>query len=74
MVKNLPAMQETLVQSLSQEDCLEKEMATHSNMLAWEIKWTEEPGGLQSTEVSKNQIQLSDGACTMIPTSFVRYE
>ena len=49
-------------------------METHSNMLAWEIKWTEEPGGLQSTEVSKNQIQLSDGACTMIPTSFVRYE
>ena len=49
MVKNLPAMQETWVQSLGQEDSLEKEMATHSNNLAWEILWTEEPGGLQST-------------------------
>ena len=46
MVKNLPAMQETWVQSLGQEDSLEKEMATHSSMLAWEIPWTEEPGGL----------------------------
>ena len=41
-------MQETWVQSLGQEDPLEKEMATHSNILAWEIPWTEEPGGLQS--------------------------
>ena len=41
-------MQETLVQSLSQEDPLEMEMATHSSILAWEIPWTEEPGGLQS--------------------------
>ena len=45
--KNLPAMQ-TWVQSLSQEDPLEKEMATHSSTLAWEIPWTEEPGGLQT--------------------------
>ena len=45
-VKNTPAMQETLVQSLSQEDPLEKEMATHSNILAWKIPWTEEPHGL----------------------------
>ena len=45
MVKNLPAMQETRVQSLGQEDPLEKEMATHSSILAWEISWTEEPGG-----------------------------
>ena len=48
MVKNLPAMQETVVQSLGQEDSLEKEMATHSNIIAWEIPWTEEPGGLPS--------------------------
>ena len=46
MVKNLPAMQETQVRSLGQEDPLEKEMATHSSILAWEISWTEEPGGL----------------------------
>ena len=49
MIKNLPAMQETQVQSLAQEDPLEKEMATHSSILAWRIPWTEEPGGLQST-------------------------
>ena len=48
VVKNLPAMQETWVQSLGQEDPLEKGMATHSSILAWEIPWTEEPGGLQS--------------------------
>ena len=48
MVKNLPAMQETRVQSLSGEDPLEKGMATHSSILAWEIPWTEELGGLQS--------------------------
>ena len=41
-------MQETWVQSLGQEDSMEKEMATHSSILAWEIPWTEEPGGLQS--------------------------
>ena len=48
MVKTLPAMQETWNQSLGQEDCLEKEMATHSRILAWKSPWTEEPGGLQS--------------------------
>ena len=48
MVKNLPAMQETRVRSLGQEDPLEKEMATHSNILAWRIPWTEESGRLQS--------------------------
>ena len=46
LVKNPPAMQETLVQALGQEDPLEKEMATHSSILAWEIPRTEEPGGL----------------------------
>ena len=48
VVKQLPTMQETWVQSLGQEDPLEKEMATHSNTLAWKIPWMEEPGGLQS--------------------------
>ena len=48
LVKNLPAMQETQVQSLGWEDLLEKEMATHSSILAWRIPWTEDPGGLQS--------------------------
>ena len=48
VVKNLPAMQETQVQSLGREDPLEKEMATHSRIHAWKILWTEEPGGLQS--------------------------
>ena len=47
-VKNLPAMQETWIQSLGEEDPLEKGMATHSSILAWTIPWTEEPGGLQS--------------------------
>ena len=46
MVKNLPAMQEPQVRSLGREDPLEKEMATHSSILAWETPWTEEPGGL----------------------------
>ena len=50
MVKNLPAMQETWVWSLGQEDPLEKEMATNFSILAWRIPWTEEPGGLPSME------------------------
>ena len=48
MVKNLPVMQVTRVQSLGREDPLEEEMTTHSSMLAWEIPWAEEPGELQS--------------------------
>ena len=48
MVKRLPTMRETLVQSLGWEDLLEKEMATHSSTLVWKIPWTEKPGGLQS--------------------------
>ena len=48
MVKSLPAMQETWVRSLIWEDPLEKGMATHSSILAWEIPWREKPGGLQS--------------------------
>ena len=55
---NLFAMQETRVRSLDQEDPLEEEMATHFSILAWEIPWTEEPGGLQSTG-SQGQTRLS---------------
>ena len=47
-IKRLPTMPETRVHSLGWEDLLEKEMATHSSILAWKILWTEEPGGLQS--------------------------
>ena len=59
VVKNLPAKQETWVSSLGWEDPLEAGMATHSSMLAWEIPWTEEPGGLQSMG-SQSWIRLSD--------------
>ena len=51
MLKNQPAMQNTSVQSLGQEDSLEKGIATHSSILAWRIPWTEEPGRLQSQRV-----------------------
>ena len=52
-VKNLPTIWETWLRSLGWEDPLEMEMATHSNMLAWRIPWTEEPGGLQSMELQR---------------------
>ena len=52
-VKNLPAIQKTWVRSLDQKDTVEKEMATHSNILAWRIPWTEEPGGLQSVGLQR---------------------
>ena len=54
VVKNLPAMQEAWVQSLGQEDPLEEEMVTHSSIFAWEIPWTEEPGGLQFVGLQKS--------------------
>ena len=54
MVKNQPAMQETLVSSLGREHPLEKGMATHSSILAWRIPWTEEPSGLQSMRVAES--------------------
>ena len=57
-VKNLPVVQETQVQSLGREDLLEKEMAAHSSILAWEIPQTEEPGGLQSMGLKQQQRQL----------------
>ena len=53
MVKHLPAMRETWVRSLGWEDPLEKEMVTHSSILAWEIPWTEGPGGLQSMSLKR---------------------
>ena len=56
MLKNLPAMQEMWIRSLGQEDLLEKEMATHSSILARRIPWTEEPGGLQSTGLQKSDM------------------
>ena len=66
MVKNLPAMQETWVRSLGQEDPLEKRMATHSNILAWRILWTEDLGELQSMEsqrVSVPRLSLGTVLC-----------
>ena len=59
MVKNLPEMQETWVQSVGQRDPLEKERATHSSILAWEIPWTEEPGGLQSVGLQRIRHNLA---------------
>ena len=53
MVKKMPSMQQTQIQSLGWEDPLEKEMATCSRILAWKILWTEEPGGLQSMELQR---------------------
>ena len=55
----MPAMQETWVQSLDWEDPPEKGMATHSSILAWEIPWTEEPGGLQSTGCKRVKYDLA---------------
>ena len=64
-VKNLPAMRETQVPSLDPEDSLEKGMATHSSILAWEIPWTEEPGGLQS--MGSQRVELDWVANTLSP-------
>ena len=59
LVKNLPAIQETRIRSLGREDSLEKGMASHSSILAWEMPWTEEPGRLQFME-SQSQTPLSN--------------
>ena len=59
-IKNSPAIQEMLVRSLGREDPLEKEMATHTSILAREISWAEGPGGLQSMGSQRSQIELSD--------------
>ena len=60
MVKDPPANAGEAVQSLSWEDPLEKEMATHSSILAWRVPWTEEPGGLQPGRLQKCWTQISD--------------
>ena len=56
MVKNLSAMEETQVQTLGQEDPLEKGMTTHSSIVAWRIPWTEKPGGLQSMGITESDM------------------
>ena len=73
MVKNLPAMQETQVLSLGQEDPLEKRMATHCNILVWRMPWTGEPGRLWAIVhgVSKSQAQLSYQQHLMLAVSFL---
>ena len=64
-VKNAPAVQETWVRSLSREDALEKELATHSSILAWEIPWTEKPGRLHSMEFQRlRHYVASEYRCT----------
>ena len=74
MVKNPPVMQETQVQSLSWEDSLEKEMATHPSSLAFRIPWTKERGLLQSTESQRVDHDLATGQqrqqSVSLPTSF----
>ena len=67
MVKNPPAMPAMLVQCQDQEDSLEKEMATHANVLAWRIPWMEKPDGLQSMGVAKLRCNLATK-----PTTFIR--
>ena len=89
VIKNLSAMQETLVQSLGLEDPLEKEMATHSSIPAWRIPWTEEPGSLYSpwghkeldmTEVTKcpyavfSFIAFTALSLYLVPTGYLGYE
>ena len=71
MVKNLPAMQETWLQFLDQEDPLEKGMATHFSILAWKIPWTEAPGGLQSMGLQKKS-NRTEQLTLSLPFSLVR--
>ena len=69
IVKSLPAMQETWVQSLGWEDPLEKKMATHSSILAWEIPWMEEPGWLQSMGSQR----VGHDRATQHSTAYLKY-
>ena len=74
MVKNLPVKHETWVQSLYQKDPMEKEMATYSSILAWEIPWTQEPGGLQSMRSHRVRHDLSDSAIErLLPYSSIPF-
>ena len=70
--KDPPAMRETWVQSLGWDDPLEREMVTHSSILAWRILWTDESGRLQSMRLQKSGTQLRDWT-TLMPTSFIYY-
>ena len=69
MVKNPPAMQETQVRSLCQEDPLEKAMATYSSILAWRMPWTEEPGGLQSMRSQRVRDNWRTSTSTFFPVA-----
>ena len=69
IIKHLPTIRETQVQSLGWEDPLEKEMATHSSILAWRIPWTEEPGGLQSVGVPESDTTKHLTLITLISLS-----
>ena len=71
-VNNLPAMQETWIRSLSWEDTLEEGVAIHSSIVAWEVSWTEEPGGPQS-RVTKCQIRLTDQHFHFLIRDVIRY-
>ena len=71
-LKGLPAMWETWVRSLGLEDPLEKEMATHSNILAWRIPWMEEPGGLQSTGRKELDRVFSDQQLSLITAYYFK--
>ena len=71
MVKNLPAMRETQIQSLGQEEPLEKDMATHCSILAWEIPRTEEPGRLLYMGLQKSWTRLSDSTTISLINSVV---
>ena len=75
MVKNLPAMQETWVQSLGQKDPLEKGMATHSSVLAWRITWTEESVSLQSmgSQIVGNDLTTNASLFNLISSSTLSY-
>ena len=72
-VKSLPVMQETWVRSLGGEDLLEKEVATHSSILAWKIPWTEEPGGLHSvgSQSIRHDLAASSGSPSEVGACFV---
>ena len=70
VIKNLPAMQETQVWSLGREDLLEKEMATHSSILAWEIPWTEDPRRLQSMELQRVEYNLATKQYSVVMWNF----
>ena len=72
-LKRLPAMQETWVRSLGWEDPLEKEMATHSSILAWRIPWAEEPGGLQSTGLQRVRHDWAPSLSIFITSGFKNF-